>query len=54
MSEWRKRDPLGPAEELKFLESLIAKTNISDSTLANYVKERIRALREQLKKAGNL
>jgi hypothetical protein len=53
LNDWTKRDPLGPAEELKFLEGLVAKTKISDSRLAEYVNERIRALQEQLKKAEN-
>jgi hypothetical protein len=50
LSEWKRREPLAPADELKFLEGLLAR-KISDSNLAAYVRERIRVLEEQLKKA---
>jgi hypothetical protein len=52
MGEWCQRDPLTPAEELKFLKRLVAESRIVDSSVAAYVKGRIRVLEEQLKKAG--
>lgn len=47
MSDWAKREPLGAVEELKFLRSIAGQ--ISDHTLAEYVKQRMLALEEQLK-----